>query len=136
MTDDYEQKKRDARDRLEQFAQSDDGEIDRGRPDVGTMADADEETFLTGFLEGAMEGIVEILLEAGRDTNEWPLNLLDDVQQVYVTQYPWRCPLVVVEVEDCPDWAQVMGATEIYVRDKPALAKSPGAMRYQIRRSR
>lgn len=137
MTDDYQRKKRRAAEQITDHLNEDTGVVTSATDDVdvGTMAGADEDDWFRGFIDGAMLRLVELMLEQGRDTDEWALNYIDDIEKVYVTDRPWRCPLVVVEIADCPDWLACVGSTDIEVHDKPGLSQRPDTMRYQIRKS-
>lgn len=107
-----------------------------------------KETFITAALEEVARLMMDIAMRTDeeRDT-EVDINLdrLTDperVQNVYITAEPWRCPLVVVEIEDCPDWLNMSGSTsladsteirEFPVQTDPARASDTTGARFQIR---
>lgn len=111
----------------------------QGSPDSTTLGTVTDEEWRDTWIEGTLREVVRFVVEASiEERNEGELRPLealdpDNIEQVYVNQYPWRCPFMAVELAECPSYAQILTTTDAYIRTKPGLSGEWDACRFQVR---
>ncbi|QLG30079.1 hypothetical protein HUG10_21065 (plasmid) [Halorarum halophilum] len=115
--------------------------------EVKIAEDVPEEQYRDSFVEAAMDVLCTMVTQASMEWDEeegegagddymHPMDVVDveNVQNVYVTDAPYRAPMVVLQVEECPTYAKLLTETrEVWVRTKPALSSEKTWARFQVR---
>lgn len=114
--------------------------ITKGKPEKGHKSSIAEEQWRDSIAEATIREAFREVSKAyigvnHRDDEPHPKELFgqENINTIYFSQYPWRCPFMAIELEECPDWAQITITKEAKVRTHEAHPCDDTAIRFQVR---
>ena len=122
------------------IADETDMNFSQGKPEKGHKSSIDEEQWRDSIAEATIREAFREVSTAyanvdNRDDEPHPKELFDqeNIDTIYFTQRPWRCPFMAIDLEECPDWAQITITKEAKVRTHDAHPCDDTAIRFQVR---